>query len=305
MPWQWLMIIPGAITFITSIVFWFGFPDSPTNAWFLTPEERVWAVQRIKGNQAGVENKHWKRDQFMETFRDPKTWVLAFFAGSANIVNSLTNQRQLIVNQLGFTPIQTTLLGCVDGAVEILSIWLGVYLASRREIGRGYAAVLMYVPGILGAILVNTLAFHNKVGLLFSYWLCIFAITPFVIFLGWVGSITAGHTKKTTTNAVVLCSYAIGNAAGPLMWKKPYQPRNHVPWAIITACNAAAAVSLLFLRYMLASENKRRQAEQHDSQDEDIYITYKLEDGTEVEKKVDKAFRDLTDIQNREFRYVL
>jgi hypothetical protein len=30
----------------------------------------------------------------------------------------LTNQRQIIVNQFGFTEIQTTLLGCVDGAVE-------------------------------------------------------------------------------------------------------------------------------------------------------------------------------------------
>ncbi len=30
----------------------------------------------------------------------------------------LTNQRQLIISQFGFTPIQTTLLGCVDGVVE-------------------------------------------------------------------------------------------------------------------------------------------------------------------------------------------
>ena len=41
----------------------FFFPDSPTTAYFLTPEERVQAVQRIKINQAGVENKYWKRQQ--------------------------------------------------------------------------------------------------------------------------------------------------------------------------------------------------------------------------------------------------
>jgi hypothetical protein len=33
-------------------------------------------------------------------------------------MNSLSNQRQLIVKQFGFTPLQTTLLGCVDGVVE-------------------------------------------------------------------------------------------------------------------------------------------------------------------------------------------
>ena len=39
------------------------FPDSLTTAKFLTPEERVLAVGRIKANQAGAENKHWKREQ--------------------------------------------------------------------------------------------------------------------------------------------------------------------------------------------------------------------------------------------------
>jgi len=29
----------------------------------------------------------------------------------------------------------------------------------------------------------------------------------------------------TTTNAIILIAYAIGNAAGPFMWKKAYQPR--------------------------------------------------------------------------------
>lgn len=73
----------------------------------------------------------------------------------------------------------------------------------------------------------------------------VFSIVPFVLILGWAGSITAGHTKskpwilgrslsilmscfrllETTTNAVIICAYAIGNAAGPLMWKKQYQPR--------------------------------------------------------------------------------
>ena len=80
-----LMIITGVITLVTSVVFWqvlifnklidwcqerfgfyrFFFPDSPTTAWFLTPEERTLAVQRIKVNQSGVENKHWKREQWV------------------------------------------------------------------------------------------------------------------------------------------------------------------------------------------------------------------------------------------------
>ena len=62
-PWQWLVAITGILTFVTSILFWFFFPDSPTNAWFLTPEERVDVVIRIRDNQAGVENKTFKKEQ--------------------------------------------------------------------------------------------------------------------------------------------------------------------------------------------------------------------------------------------------
>lgn len=301
MPWQWLMIITGIITLITSVLFWFFFPDSPATAWFLTPEERVAAIRRIQVNQSGVENKHFKTEQFLETIKDPKTWLMAFFAGSANIVNSLTNQRQLIVAQFGFNDIQTTLLGCVDGVVEILTIWLGVVLASQPSIGRSYAGVLMYIPAILGAILVSTLPFSNKIGLLFSYWISIFAIAPFTIFLGWVGSITSGHTKRITTNAIVLCSYAIGNAVSQFMWKAQYQPRNHVPWAVIASCNFAAGIALVVLRFMLASDNTKRDRETPDDKHGAVYIL----DESGTERRVDKAFLDLTDKQNRDFRYVL
>lgn len=77
---------------------------------FLNEDERLLAVERIKVNQAGVENKHFKRDQygshpqirtgqaelicpisrFIETMRDPKTYFLFFFAASSNVVNSVS-----------------------------------------------------------------------------------------------------------------------------------------------------------------------------------------------------------------------
>ncbi|TRM59317.1 major facilitator superfamily domain-containing protein [Schizophyllum amplum] len=303
MPWQWLMIITGLITFLTSIAFWFLFPDSPTSAWFLTAEERVLVIERIKVNQAGVENKTWKKDQFIETLKDPKVWIMALYAAVSNVFNSLSNQRQIIVSQFGFSPIVTTLMGCVDGLVEVVCILIGITLA--RFIGRGYAGSLMYLPGILGAILVNALPSDNRIGLLFSYWVAIFSICPFAIFLGWVPALTAGHTKRTTTNAIIMIFYAIGNAAGPFMWKKQYQPRNHVPWAVIACCSFISGLLLLALRFTLASENKRRAASHESDSLDDVYVEQKDDSGAVHEAKVDRAFLDLTDKQNVKFRYIL
>jgi len=305
MPWQWLMLITGIVTFIVSVLFWFFFPDSPTTAWFLTPDERIKAVQRVRANQAGIENKQFKPEQMIEALKDPKTWLFAFFSGLANIFNSLSNQRQIVLKLFGFNLIQTTLLGCVDGTVEIISIFLAVTAAAHWRNGRAYSAVLSFIPSIVGCILLIALPSHNKIGLLFSYWLTIWAISPFVVFLSWVGMSTSGHTKRITVNAIVLIAYGIGNAAGPFIWQAKYKPRNKVPFSIILACSFVCALTLLVIRWYLAAENTKREEEGPDGIYDNVYIQVLDENGRSVEKKVDKTFLDLTDGQNHEFRFTL
>ncbi|KAI0053755.1 MFS general substrate transporter [Auriscalpium vulgare] len=304
-PWQWLMVITGFLTLLTSVAFFFYFPDSPTNAWFLTHDERAKAVQRIKGNQTGVENKHFKKEQMIEAILDPKTWLFALFSALDNIPNSLTNQYQIIITSFGFSPLQTTLLGCVSGVVEILTIYTGVQLASRIPNSRAWVAIAYFVPNIMGVFLVNFLPWHDKVGLLFSIWLTGVGTTGFVLSLTWVSQTTAGHTKRITTNAIMLSAYCIGNSAGPFMWQAKYKPRNHVPWIIIGSCYAACMVLLFAIRVLLKARNTRREMEAADDTYEDVYVTTINEDGKHVAVKVAKEFLDLTDTQNREFRYVL
>ncbi|KAJ6454140.1 major facilitator superfamily domain-containing protein [Mycena sanguinolenta] len=305
-PWQWLMIITGILTFFTSVSFWFFFPDSPTNAWFLTPEERAVAVLRIKANQTGVENKHFKKEQMIEALTDPKTWLFALFSALDNVPNSLTNQRQIIVSSFGFSTLHTTLLGCVDGVIEIVTIWTGVKLAARTD-SRAWVAFIYFIPNVLGTILVNVLPWSDKVGLLFSVWVAEVGTTGFVLSLSWVSAVTAGHTKRVTTNAIMLGAYCIGNAAGPFMWQARYKPRNHVPWTVIGVCYACCMFLVLAIRYLLIMENKRRDAEPagEDGYDE-VYVERLASDGSgKMERvRIDKEFLDLTDRQNRDFRYV-
>lgn len=82
-PWQWYMLITGIVTLFIAVSFWlvpstysgvaastkkrmsarFLFPDNPQTAWFLTPEEKILAVKRIKSNNSGIENKTFKKEQ--------------------------------------------------------------------------------------------------------------------------------------------------------------------------------------------------------------------------------------------------
>jgi len=300
------MIITGTLTLITSFAFWFLFPDSPTNAWFLTPAERAIAVRRLKENQTGVENKHFKMGQMIEALTDPKTWLFALFAALDNVPNSLTNQRQIIVSSFGFTPLQTTLLGCVDGVIEIVTIWTGVTLAARIPNSRAYVGFIYFIPNVVGVFLINFLPWSNKVGLLFAQWCSGVGTTGFVLALSWLSTVTAGHTKRVTVNAIILSAYCIGNAVAPFMWQAKYKPRNHIPWIIIGICDVSCMALLLIIRYVLSTENKRRDQEHHSDDDyDDVYIERIGKDGQVERVKVDKEFLDLTDIQNRDFRYVL
>jgi len=130
-------------------------------------------------------------------------------------------------------------------------------------------------------------------------------MTGFVLSLSWLSNVTAGHTKRVTVNAIILSANCIGNSAGPFMWQQKYKPRNHVPWIIIGICYVLCMALLLTIRYVLSSENKRRDNEPIDDSYDDVYIEKVGKDGQAERIKVDKEFLDLTDIQNRDFRYVL
>lgn len=65
--------------------------------------------------------------------------------------------------------------------------------------------------------------------------------------------------------------------------------RNHIPWAIITACSVASALLLIIIRYVYAAENKRREASTDKDSYDEYYITELQADGTTIDKKVDRV----------------
>lgn len=60
---------------------------------------------------------------------------------------------------------------------------------------------------------------------------------------------------------------------------------------------AAATVLFLLLRFMLATENRRRDAAQRDDTYDEVYFTHVNEDGSTVEKRVDRVCFLLPDNQ--------
>jgi len=145
----------------------------------------------------------------IEALKDPKTWMFALSSILNMIPNSLTNQRQIIVASFGFSDLQTTLLSCVDGFIEIATIWTGVMIASRIPNGRAYVGAAYFVPPLVGVLMIEFLPWSNQVGLLFGIWLVDIGITGFVMSVSWLTSVTAGHTKRVSRGkSIQLCGMA-------------------------------------------------------------------------------------------------
>jgi len=310
--WQWLMIAVAILTFVCGVIFLLWFPDNPTTARFLTTEQKIRVVKRIKDNQNGIETKVWKKNQFIEALKDPKTWLFFLFAAVSNLQNGLGVQYSIVIQSFGFTTLQTTLLNIPSGIAQVMGITLGCYMLRRMPNSRAWLAILFFMPSILAVILLMALPFSNRIGLLSSIYVLNFGGAPsFVFVVGWVTSTSAGHTKRTATNAIFLVGYALGQLLCTQFWRAQYRPRNYVPWAICMASYVGDIILLLSLRYYLNAENKRRdqlQAEMGKSElnDEFGYVELKDEStGQLVKRKVEKGLLDLTDGENLSFRYVL
>lgn len=110
--WKLLYITVGGVTFLWGIWLFWLLPDNPATWKVLSERERYIALDRVRENHTGVENKQIKWNQVWEAFLDPKGWVL--LCGQVMIctfLGGLTTFAALIVNNLGFTPLQTVLLG--------------------------------------------------------------------------------------------------------------------------------------------------------------------------------------------------
>lgn len=76
-PWvlHLLTMLSGALCSAWGIVMFLFLPDSPVTARGLNKKERRMAVERLRENQTGVENKHLKPYQILEAFMDYKLYM--------------------------------------------------------------------------------------------------------------------------------------------------------------------------------------------------------------------------------------
>ncbi|KAJ5573466.1 uncharacterized protein N7459_007893 [Penicillium hispanicum] len=289
--WKYEFIVIGALCATWGIIMFIFLPDSPVTARGLSKRERRTAVDRIRENQTGVENKHLKPYQIVEAFKDYKLYMFFILGVVCNIPNGgISNFGTIIIKGFGFSTLVTTLMQIPYGVIISLSILACVYLNDRFENRRCLFVLIFLMPNLAGAFGLRFVPVHQRVGRLICYYLTGPYNAAFVLVLSMQVANTAGHTKKVVTNAVLFLGYCTGNIAGPFFYKTAQSPTYSLGiWSMIVS-HLIEAVLITILGLLLRWENKKRDR-----------IQAQMEGGLESRDLGATAFLDMTDRENLKY----
>ncbi|KAF3761701.1 hypothetical protein M406DRAFT_49661 [Cryphonectria parasitica EP155] len=303
--WKYEFIIIGSLCCAWGITLFLLLPDSPVTAPLLSVRERRIAVERLRENQTGVENKQFKPYQLREALRDPKTYLFLLMGVLQNTPNGgISNFGTLIIEGFGFSTLVTALMQIPYGCLIALSILSCVFLndyfsVKLRRHTRCWFAVLYTLPNVAGAFGLRFVPTDRHIARLWCYYLTGPYNASFVLILSLATANTAGHTKKVVTNAFLFLGYCIGNIIGPFFYKTDQAPTYPLGIDSMIFCHLTELAVILAFRCLLSWENKRRDRKMRTSTGSEE------DEAPRTQPNLDEtAFRDMTDRENPNFRYV-
>jgi hypothetical protein len=126
----------------------------------------------------------------------------------------------------------------------------------------------------------------HKVGVLFGYYVCGAYVCSLVLALQMPATNLGGYTKRSTGVALVFLAYCAGNIIGPHAFLAKEAPIYQTGCKMIVSCAAAQAVLALYLRMLLISRNKKRDATASNEGVEGISQADELADLTDFEVRL-------------------
>ncbi len=119
--YQIIFLLTGVVTVAFGIVCFWIFPDNPVQNKFLTEDEKVIAVERLRANQQGIETKEFKWSQALEMITDLKSWGwmgLLFLISVPS--GGISTFGPLIISGFGFSGANAMLLNIPFGAMQLI-----------------------------------------------------------------------------------------------------------------------------------------------------------------------------------------
>ncbi|WWC87433.1 uncharacterized protein L201_002322 [Kwoniella dendrophila CBS 6074] len=214
-PWQGIFLFLGCITLaFCPLVFWM-LPNDISSAKFLTQNEKVIAIERLRDNNTGTKTSEWKWDQCREAMTDPKTYMIALMLTSMAIPSSgIGTFGTLITKGFGFNSFDTILFQMPPNVLTLSFLIDGTWVMNRIRLRFPVVAFFTLFP-IAGAAALLYVPRTNPHALLGAYFV-IMLYTPLQpLVYSWANMNAAGTTKQRTVGAILFIFQCAGNVAGP------------------------------------------------------------------------------------------
>ncbi|KAM0476789.1 hypothetical protein ACHAPX_006214 [Trichoderma viride] len=269
--WRWVFIIEGICSFLIAPVIWFGLPNNPTEAWFLTEEEKAMMKVREAQRAHYMGSEELDAKEIRIALKDPKLYISGAiqFCQDILLYGFSTFLPSILVN-MGYTSIQAQYLSIpvfLFGGICFIAF---AYVSDRTCI-RGPLLFLANIPGIVGYILIlcptpNGVKF-------FGTFLCAIAVYNGPgLNMTWLNVNFAPHYRRATAIGV---QQSIGNTAGIVAGQiyrtAPYVLGNAFSVGALGVVQLIITGNWLYLRHL---NNEKKKIESGEKED-----TRKVKDG--------------------------
>lgn len=289
--WKILFIITGLMTVVMGFLTFF-FPDSPTTARFLSEEEKILCIERVKDNRTGVGNKHFKPYQFKEALTDSTMYLYFFYMLGYGIANGAlgTFGSILFDERFAFSTEMSLLLNLPGSLIDIIFPFAFALIAKYVVKSRLVVSMFISVANFVGLCLL-AFALDSRAAMMFGYYITYWATAGWACMSSLISSNVAGHTKKVTFNALFLIGFAAGNIIGPQTYVESEAPdyKSSAYTLVGTSIVQTLAPFILMIIYYFRNKKKVEISEVADNYKEDVKL----------------SFGDLTDMENPVFKYSL
>ncbi|KAJ3518893.1 hypothetical protein NMY22_g13452 [Coprinellus aureogranulatus] len=290
--WSWIFIIEGALTVLIGIIAYIVMVDLPSDASFLTPDERQFIRDSHKLHAYSLgEEEHFEMRHVWEALTD---WQLYLFIplsiGFSVPLYGITFFAPTIINSFGYSPAVTQLLSIPPYILGTICLYSFAYLSDKLRIRSPFLFVSLLISFTGYAINISSAPNPAKY---FGIFLCVaggYSALP----TPWLSNNTAGQFKRGIVIGLHVGSTNVGGAIGSVIFRRRDAPRyllgNGLQLMFITLSAISVGVAVVAYRSinMRRDEAQRRQAESG--------IMISEEERQERRKQGDKAV---------DFRYTL
>jgi hypothetical protein len=296
-PWRTMFLICGALTCASGILFYVLMPNGPKDAWFLNAREKHVLSLRMARDREGGDKTSFSVKQLKEAATDARAWFAFIFGVLGTMQSPVLTFATLVIRNIGYSPFETMLYTAPSGAVQLLSLWIGVLGCWMFPKNRTLVALALIAPPLVGCVLLLKLDVSAGWGLIISAWLasCIMSVVSPLLSL--LSSNNKGNTKRAVVNCAFFIGFCAGCIASPQLWTKPPRYYSGVVTSLVTWC--LLFVAILTYRVLCQRENAARDRRQSDGETSGAAGV----ESTVVLDKYGAPKTELTDKEDLSFRY--